>query len=373
MKDQLESLIFHASASEGLQEFLEEELKENSCRILDKNRGGCYFKAKRDSIIEFSLKTRFTSRISVLLAEFGVRTERDLYESIYSFPWEDLLRTEDTFKIEAESDRILKNSRYVVYKAKDALVDRFRDKTGERPSIEREEPDYLFLLRKRGENVELFLSLSAKSLSHRGYRLSSEGAPIRENMAQALLRFSGWKEGSFMLDPMCGSGTILIEAALLMKTSGYINYKRLSSSKAFLKLFGKVPKTENAAPEKPLFVGIDKNPEIIKLALENAELAGVSDWIEFRVEDFFTVSSPDTIENSYILSNPPYGLRLQVEDIQGFYKRFGEILKQYYRTYTVAIICGDRSLPANMRLKEEKSMKLPISNLKGKMVQYIIL
>ncbi len=378
-----EKLEFHSSCSEGLDEFLLEEIKNSSLQILSFNRGGVFYCGKRADIYKFLLSTRFSSRISFTLHKFVANNSDELYDKAYSIPWERIIMDDAAYKIESMAKDSMENSRFAMYRLKDSIQDRIRNKEKREALIDREYPDIEIILRSNRENVSIAIGITAKPLNKRGYRLDTVSAPIRENLAQALIHFSGWDRKSIFIDPMCGSGTIIIEAALLLKNKGQINQKLLFDSIIFKEMFKEeVQKFNSSLQESGLdskksktniIYGYDIDPDAIKKAKKNIERAGVSDFIQLEVKDVLQFSNIYNDSKGCIVTNPPYGERMgYADELKEFYFEIGKILKDNFSGFRFTLICGDKSLLGHFRLKADKEKSITISKLKGKFVSYLI-
>lgn len=366
-----EALEYHASCAEGLHEFLESEIKSYGLRIMSVNRGGVFFKGRKADIQKFLLSTRFSSRVSFSLTHLKVLDAEDLYVQSKKLPWEEILANVNSFKIDSNTKDNLSNSRYALYKLKDAIKDRVRDKTERELDIDRDEPDLVFHLRSNRDFVNIELSISSHAMNKRGYRLEFLEAPIRENMAQALIQFSEWDKDEILIDPMCGSGTILIEAALLIQNPN-INEKLLNESKAYQMLFEKGSSKINQSQKQEIHIyGYDVNSKAIQIAKENAKRAGVDHLIRFEKMDIINLSNFAKWKDGHIVTNPPYGERLGTkEEIKELYSKISKRLKEEFSGFRFTLICGDKSLLGYFKLKEDKSMNVAIAKMKGKFVSY---
>lgn len=370
---QLEKLEFHSSCVEGLSDFLLQEIQDFGLKVLNYNRGGVFFRGNKENLYKFFLSTRFSSRISFTLTRFSAQNAEKLYAKGIEFPWESLLTKNLSFKIESFTKDNLKHSKYALYKLKDAIKDRIRKSQKRDAYIDTENPDILLLLRSFKTEVLIQVSLTPHSLYKRGYRLKSLEAPIRETLAQALLYFSEWKPNQTLIDPMCGSGTILIEAALYLKQNGFINQSILENSYIFQKLFPYKLVTFNKNMVTGKIYGFDINPKAIQIAKENAQNAEVSDFIHFEVKDFIALKGENFPKSGHIVTNPPYGVRLSsTEELKSLYKKIGENLKQNFSNFSFTVVCGDKSLLGHFKLKAEKQKNISIAKLKGKFVKYNI-
>lgn len=366
-----DDLEFHASCSEGLAELLEEEIRSYKLLVTDSNRGGVFFRGNKKNLTDFILNTGLSSRISFNLLEFKGKTEDDIYHQAKKYSWEKLIPTNKTFKIESHTKEPFKNSQYTLYKLKDAILDRAREKGFHPPVIERENPDILLSIRNNMDSVKINVSITPYPLNQRGYRVRQHEAPVKETVAQAMIRFSGWDKKQIMIDPMCGSGTILIEAALLAREAP-LN-KDVVKSYIFTQLFGEIKIAKIKETTAPILFGYDLDAANIRNSLINASAAGVDHLIKFRVKDARKLDNPG-LGAGIIITNPPYGIRLSnKEDLKILYEQVGKIIKERFPGFTFTVISGETSLLGYFKLKADKSMNLKIADLKAKIVNYKII
>nr|WP_210410080.1 N-6 DNA methylase [Leptospira selangorensis] len=372
--DRPEALTYHASCGDGLAFLLKEEVKDAGLEILSDNRGGVFFQGPSKKVRDFCLSSGISSGISFELSSWSdIQGPDDLYEVAAMFPFEKLLSPKTKFRIDAATKDNLQDSRYATYRLKDAIFDRFRAQGLELPEADREEPEVLFYLRSRMNQVKLFVALHAQPLQRRGHGREGGEAPLRETLAQALLRFSGWKPGEALYDPFCGSGTLLIEAALRMRNGGWVNYKSLSRSSIFTRLFGPCKAKEEWASKEILLFGSDISEDAIELAKKNAKEAGVADLIRWKVASAEELDESLGFKEGKIVTNPPYGVRLgDKESVSELYSSWGEALKKNFSGSYVALVAGDPSLLGFLKLKSDKEQSVTIAKLKGKLVAYRI-
>ncbi|WP_108928384.1 THUMP domain-containing protein [Leptospira johnsonii] len=372
--DRPEALTYHASCGDGLAFLLKEEVKDAGLEILSDNRGGVFFQGPSKKVRDFCLSSGISSGISFELSSWSdIHGPDDLYEVAAMFPFEKLLSPKTKFRIDAATKDNLQDSRYATYRLKDAIFDRFRAQGLELPEADREEPEVLFYLRSRMNQVKLFVALHAQPLQRRGHGREGGEAPLRETLAQALLRFSGWKPGEALYDPFCGSGTLLIEAALRMRNGGWVNYKSLSRSSIFTRLFGPCKAKEEWASKEILLFGSDISEDAIDLAKKNAKEAGVADLIRWKVASAEELDPEFGFKEGKIVTNPPYGVRLgDKESVSELYASWGDALKKNFSGSYVAMVAGDPSLLGFLKLKSDKEQSVTIAKLKGKLVAYRI-
>ncbi len=303
-------------------------------------------------------------RILLPVHVFEINAQEDLYREIKEFPWEDHLDSDSTLAIDAViSYTVFTNSQFVAQKAKDAIVDRFREKFGKRPSVDLDNPTLRINVHLFKDTCTVSLDSSGQSLHKRGYRKQTGIAPLNEVLAAGLIRLSGWDKKKPLLDPMCGSGTILIEAAMLASgmPSGYFR-----SDYGFFKwkdfdqaLWEKVKSEAGAlvkAPEDFRIVGFDKSVMSLKRAVENVGFAGLDRAIYLK-RAAFEDSIPPSAEG-IIIMNPPYDERIELDDSVEFYKMIGNVLKRKYSGYKAWVISSDLEAIKFIGLKPSKKYKV---------------
>ena len=330
----------------GLEDVLVKELEALGATGAMKLNRAVSFTADTEMMYKVNYACRTALRILKPLFHFEILEQKDLYEKIYEFPWEDYLDAEHSLAIDAViSYTVFTNSQFVAQKSKDAIVDRLRDKLGKRPSVDLENPDLKINVHLFKDSCTVALDSSGQSLHRRGYRKSTGPAPINEVLAAGLVKLSEWDTTTPLFDPMCGSGTLLIEAAMLAKNmpAGYFREEW-----GFMKwrdfdvtLWVKVKEGCNALiSEVPLKMhGSDRADRAIESARENLRFTALYDDITLEVKSFEDSIPP--FEKGFIISNPPYDERLQIDDSLVFYKMIGDTLKRKYAGYTAWFISSD--------------------------------
>lgn len=352
---------YTATTLAGLEEVLAQELIELGADEVQIGRRSVYFSGDQKMLYKANYCLRTALRILIPIDSYKIHTANDLYQRGRNFKWEELFGLKQTFAIQSTvfSD-LFNNSMYASLKLKDAIADRFRYKFGERPNVDSDDPDVLINLHIGNGICTISLDSSGDSLHKRGYRTGRNDAPINEVLAAGLLRLSDWDRKSELIDPMCGSGTIAIEAAMLAngifpgelrRSFGFMNWQNFNAE-----LFKQVEleAKEEVSPVK--IIASDISRRNIEMASNNAEAAGVSQFIDFKVTDF-KMLEPSS-EKPFLLFNPPYGERISGEDTD-FYKMIGDRLKQYYTNATVWIISTPQCLKT---IGLHPSRKIPILN-----------
>lgn len=360
--DSQETFAMFASCPRGLEQALCDELIAIGFKHAQAAQAGCRFSGQWSDVWRANLYSRLATRILVELAHGRIANEDDLRKLALGVNWERWLGPEKTLRVDTSAIRSpMQSLQYCNLVVKDSICDRLRDKEGSRPSIDTVRPDVRVHSFLSHDSATLYLDTSGESLFKRGWRLDKAEAPIRENLAAGLLALSGWQPDTALLDPFCGSGTILIEAAwIALNIPPGINrpfaFERLRVHDAndwqtMRQAATQSIKQATAAP----IVGCDLSDKAIEAARRNAQRAGLSpEVIQWSVKDAKTVTPLS--QTGMIVTNPPYGERLEIESelMQGWASQ----LKQQFAGWTVNVISADHSLPGAMRLKPKHRVPL---------------
>lgn len=370
---------YFCTCPRGVEPVLLEELKE----IAQKSRtltiqkaisGGIFASGTIEDAWRLNLHSRIASRILMKVAKGNYQNESDIYKLVMAQSWERFFDAKQTIRVDVNAIKSpLKSLQFITLKIKDAVADYFRDKVGSRPSVNTKAPDIHIVAFLAKEEITLYLDTSGESLFKRGWRTKTGDAPLRENLAAALLRASGWKPGMVLFDPMCGSGTILAEAAhMLMGVPPGMNrsfaFEKLKSFN--MRKWEEMKKEVKLSPlpDKPTLFGSDISGDMVRLAKGNFEVAKITYPIILKQVDAKEVQVP-TEEPGIILTNPPYGERIDVrgekskeadEVTRLFYQAFSTTLKQRFSGWKVFLFTADLDTPKMLRLKESK--KTPFYN-----------
>ena len=322
----------------------------------------------------YSLSTAL--RILKPIFSFSSRNEHQLYDHIKNFPWEEFLELDQTFIIDStvHSDYFT-HSHYASLKVKDAIVDRFQDKFGRRPNIDKENPDIYFNLYISHDKVIVSLDSSGESLHKRGYKMEHGLAPINEVLGAGLLKIAGWDGKGNFLDPMCGSGTLLAEAAFIAcnippqvhrKKFGFESWPDFDSE-----LFEKIKEVrlERVQEFSGKIVGYDIDPSMLAIAENNISEAGLEDFVEVFRKDF--LETEKDLFPVLIVFNPPYNERLE-SDNEVLYKAIGDTLKHNYPNTFAWFITSDLSAKKFVGLKPSKKVKVFNGKLECDFLRYDI-
>ena len=361
----------------GFEGILAKELRKLGAMNIEEGVRSVSFEGDTGFMYKANLCLRTAIKIVKPIHSFSVTSEEELYKKIYAFDWTEYLTPHTTFAIDTtvNSDHF-SHSLYVSQKVKDAIVDKFRDLDGIRPDVDIKFPDIRINIHIQKDHCNVSLDTSGRSLHQRGYKTATNIAPINEVLAAGLLLLSGWDGQSDFLDPMCGSGTILIEAAMIAcNIPVNINRKEFAFEKwpdFDQDLFDKI--VESCLNKTREFhfkiAGYDKAPSAIRKAQDNIENANLSEYIKVGQFNFFeTEKSVDT--HLHILFNPPYGERLDIE-MEEFYKNIGDTLKNYYAGTDAWLITSNLEALKYVGLRPSRKIKVFNSHLESRLVKYVM-
>jgi len=355
-----------AKCPSGLERLLADELSELGADRVRAVRLGVHAVMGAEALYRAIYHVRLCSHLLAPLITFDCHSDRYLYTTAMNVPWEEIMGLETTFVIDAHvADSNVSHSRYAAQKLKDALVDRFREKTGERPSVDRENPDIRFNLVILNNRAVISIDASGGSLHRRGYRLESVMAPIQETLAAAIVQTSGWAGDVPLLDPMCGSGTLLAEALLSAGKvpSGWKRCRRFAPPSCLpdfdADLWQKVKDEGDAGRveiDTTLVRGADNESDALRAARANLRQVPGGSRIELSRSD---VRKLPGIRDGIVLVNPPYGVRLSDKQaVIQLYNDFGDWLKSECPGSTAYILCGHDDLIGELHLKSRTRLKL---------------
>jgi len=361
----------------GFEELLANELKNLGGADVKVGNRMVSFYGDTGFMYKANLCLRTALKVLKPIAEKKVKDPEALYTFVKSIDWRDYLDANDTFAVYATvNSDYFNHSKYVALKTKDAIVDQFRDRTGERPSIDTEHPDLRIQINISRDLCTISLDSSGDSLHHRGYRTATNIAPINEVLAAGLLLHSGWRGQSDFLDPMCGSGTMLIEAAMIAcNIPVNINRKEFAFEKwldwdmdLYEKIEASVLKKVRDCNVK--IEGFDKAPSAIQKAIDNIENANISEFVTVKRQDFFeSVKESDDEKSLHMVFNPPYGERLPI-DMQTFYGQVGDTLKKEYSNTEAWFITSDLEALKYVGLRPSRKIKVFNAKLEARLVNY---
>lgn len=370
----MDSEKFVAKTYAGLEEILKEELialGATNCQI---GTRAVEFEGDMAMMYRANYFCRYALRILWQVHEFTFRDNKQFYEQIFKFPAERLMDADNTLAFSVTmSGSMFRTPLFAAQLAKDAVCDRFRDKFDQRPSVDKESPDVQFHIHIYNNHAALFLDSSGESLHKRGYRVSTHPAQISEVVAAAMVKLSGWNGECDLIDPMCGSGTILIEAAMqaLNIPAGFFreNYGFEKWKNFDRRLWQRVTDEADIHDDVPVnFYGSDISARFLGMAEANVKAARLGDFIRlFRkaMRDTQPKRTPATL-----IFNPPYGERLDMDEIDEFYKEIGDSLKQNYAGCTAFIISSNMQAIKHIGLHPSKKTTLYNGALECKFLRY---
>ncbi|MEZ8104301.1 bifunctional 23S rRNA (guanine(2069)-N(7))-methyltransferase RlmK/23S rRNA (guanine(2445)-N(2))-methyltransferase RlmL [Vibrio cortegadensis] len=359
-----------AVTSNGLENLLVEELKQLGISDPKPVQAGVKFKATNEQIYRCCLWSRLASRFVRVLSEFTCQDDMDLYLSSTSVNWVNHFHSSKRFVVDFNgTNNEIRNSQYGAMKVKDAVVDCFEKKGLPRPSISKDQPDLRIHVRLHRDKALIGIDMVGSGLHQRGYRPESGRAPLRETLAAAVILRSGWDATKPFLDPMCGSGTLVIEAAM-MAANMAPGVKRQSwgfqaledfepETWAEVKSEASVQARRGVKKVECKFYGVDNDPRVLQTARDNARRAGVESLIEFTLGDAAQLKKPAEFNNGVIVSNPPYGERLgTAPGLIALYTAFGAQLKSEFGGCQASIFSSNDELLSCLRMRAEKQYKL---------------
>lgn len=345
----------------GLEQITANELlRIGAENIVAKNRA-VSFTGNIGVMYKANLLLRTALRVLVPIAAFEVANENDLYEKAKSIAWEDFIDTKDTIAIYSVlNTELFSHTQFISQKTKDAIADRFREKFGERPSVDLENPTLQLIVHVFQNKCTISLDSSGESLHKRGYREKTNLAPINEVLAAGLIQLTDWDRRSTFVDGMSGSGTILIEAAHLAANipAGYHRedfgffhwHKTLAYNDALWeKIFDSA--VEKIYTEEITLYGIELSPNVARKAKENIKRSKTEDMIRIRNADFLHSDAPPRYGKGVLIVNPPYGERMVKDDIDSLYQQIGDTFKQKYTGFDCWMITSNMEAAKHIGLK----------------------
>ncbi|MCL2245774.1 MAG: THUMP domain-containing protein [Lentimicrobiaceae bacterium] len=347
--------FFLAKTFAGFENLLLKELKKYGAKNAIVLNRSVQFEGDYDLLYKVNYYSRFASRVLWQVKKFDFDSNDSFYKEMKSFPAEKYLSRTGTFAVSCTaSESIFKTPLFAALVTKDAICDRFRDQYGERPDVDKENPEVQFHVYIYKNTATLYLDSSGDSLHKRGYKVSNHPASINEITAAAMVALSGWEGSCDLIDPMCGGGTILIEAAMqaLNIPAGYYReqfgfFKWLNFDRyVWKKIINGVVINDDIPID---FYGFDNNPRFLGMARANVEQARLEDFILLNKRDMRTVKPKRT--PAMLIFNPPYDERLEIEDNNAFYKEIGDALKQNFPQCKAFLISSDFNALKNIGLK----------------------
>lgn len=356
------NILYIAKTFKGLEEVLATELVALGADNIEIQRRAVSFTGDKRLLYKANLHLRTAIRILKPIATFKAKTPDEIYDEVKKLIWTDFMDVTNTFAIDATvfSDEI-RHSRFASYRVKDAIVDWFRETTGKRPSVKVDNPQLMFNLHISGDQCTLSIDSSGESLHKRGYRTNQTEAPISEVLAAGMLLLAGWDGKSDFVDPFCGSGTFLIEAAMIAlnippglyrPAFGFEQWNDFDKD-----LFDELYQDDSGErPFEHKIYGFDISAKALKIADENIKSAGVGKYITLERSDIADLESPS--DNCMMVTNPPYGERLKPEELEPIYGALGRTLKHKFTGITAWVISSEERLLDRIGFKPSTKIQL---------------
>ncbi|MBN1957519.1 MAG: bifunctional 23S rRNA (guanine(2069)-N(7))-methyltransferase RlmK/23S rRNA (guanine(2445)-N(2))-methyltransferase RlmL [Desulfuromonadales bacterium] len=377
---------FFVTAALGLEPLLAAELIQLGADDVGEVRAGVRFQGSLATAYRVCLWSRLASRILLPLGEFAAADADQLYTGALNLDWTEHLTTDRTFAVDCTLvNATITHTRYAALRVKDAIVDQFRSRVGLRPSVAVERPDVRVNLHIVRDRATLSIDLSGESLHRRGYRVDGVHAPLKENLAAAILIRAGWPDiaaaGGALIDPLCGSGSLPIEAALMASDSapgllrsyygfsGWVQHRQVAWNELLEE--ARTRQQQGMAQLRNLIVGFDEDRRAIKAAWQHAEKAGLEKNIHFERRSLSEFSVPAVNNKGLVVANPPYGERLGSEaDLAGLYNQLGEKMAGHCRGWHAAVITSSKQLGRSIGLRADKINVLYNGALKCQLLQF---
>ena len=367
---------FFASCPRGLEALLAEELAAAGARATEALPGGVAFEGDLRTCYRANLESRLATRVLAKVGRSGYRGERDVFEAALAVKWPDWFSEKQSIRVDVKAIRsTLKSLDFATLTIKDAVCDRFRADRGSRPDVDTRSPGVRIQAFLDSQTVTFYVDTSGEALHRRGYRRDAGEAPLKENLAAGIVRLTGWKPEEPLVDPMCGSGTIAIEAAMaaLAIPPGHaraFGFERLAchDREAWKDVRDAALARRRPSERLPIFAR-DRYGDELKKARANLEAAGLVDCVEVKQADILDTRAPAA--SGVMIANPPYGERLGEDAaLEEFYPRLGDTLKKYYAGWRCYLFSGDTRLPRLIRLAVSRRTPLYNGPLECRLYEY---
>ena len=370
---------FFAPCPRGLEPLLQEDMTAIGASDVKIVPGGVSFVGSWETCYRANLESRIATRVLWRQGSGSYGNETDIYRLAYDVAWPRLFDVSRTIRIYVTAQRSpLKSLEFITLKVKDAICDRFRADGGSRPSVDTKNPDVRIHLFLNEREATLYVDTSGEPLYQRGHKIAKVEAPLKENLAAGILRLSGWTPGTPLFDPMCGSGTFLLEAAQmslgdapgLSREAGGFGFQRLKNFDGALwkRLRIEAADKRVMADSLPIW-GSDISADAVARARQNLAHAGYDDLVQLGQADLLQVSPP--APTGIMVTNPPYGERLSDDDyLARFYPQLGTVLKQRFAGWNCCFLTADERLPKGVGLKPKRKTPLFNSNLECRLYTF---
>lgn len=369
---------FFATCPRGLEALLADELTQSGAIRVDTVAGGAGFEGTWETCYRANLESRIATRILWRVGHAPYKREEDIYKLAYGLPWQQWFAVRRTLRVYMTAIRCpLKSLDFLTLRIKDAVCDRFRTEVDARPSVDTAEPDVRIHAFLTDREATLYLDTSGDALYMRGYKFASVGAPLKENLAAGILRLSGWQPGTPLLDPMCGSGTFLIEAAQIAhdiapglgRPFGFARLENFDEPLWHRLRAAAEARRKPVTPQK--IHGSDIDADMVERARQNLAAARLEEAVQLQRADLLELTPP--APEGVLVANPPYGVRLdEQERLAAFYPKLGDALKQRFAGWRCYLFSGDPQLPKLIGLKASRRTPLYNGALECRLLEYRI-
>ncbi len=367
---------FFATCPRGLEAALAEELAALDAQAVKAVEGGVEFGGPYLLCYRVNLMSRIASRVLWRVAQAPYRSEQDIYAGAHQLPWAEWFGPERSIRVNVAAIKSpLKSLDYTTLRIKDAACDAFRAATGRRPDVDTHHPDVRIHAFLTAADFTLYLDTSGDALFKRGYRSATGEAPLRENLAAGILRLTGWQPDTPLLDPMCGSGTFLTEAAMIAcnmapgaKRKFSFEKLRRHDAQAWKRLLEQAHTNENKSIKTSIY-GSDRYGDMLKLARANLEALGVADKVVLKQANVLEMPAP--ADHGILITNPPYGVRMDEQQaLAEFYPKLGDALKKKFSGWTAYLFTADLRLAKLIRLTASRRTPLFNGALECRLFKY---
>ena len=369
---------FFAPCPRGLEKLLADELTALGAAEVRATDGGVAFSGDWPLCYRTNLESRLASRILWRIKETRYRSEQDIYKAVFELQWQRWFDVGHTLRVNTTAIRCpLKSLEYITLLVKDAVCDRFRAHCNERPSVDTVEPDVRIHVFIEDDRLMLYLDTSGDALFKRGVRSHTNIAPLRENLAAGILHLAGWQPGTPLLDPMCGSGTFLIEATQMSLNiqpgiARGFSFEKLENFDAPMWNNMREQAIDAQLPAEQLDIyGSDLYGDALKAALRNLEEAGLAECVALKQANVLEISPP--VEHGILVANLPYGERMgELDELAELYPKLGDALKRKFGGWTAYLFTADKAILKRMRLSPSKKTPLFNGAIECRLLEYKI-
>jgi len=367
---------FFSPCPRGLETMLANELNTLDAQEVRTTDGGVHFTGPFSLSYRVNLHSRIASRVLWCVAIAHYRNEQDIFDTAYALPWNDWFDTSHTIRVNMTAIKCpLRSLDFATLKIKDAMCDKFRALTGDRPSVDTHTPDIRIHAFLESSRMTLYVDTSGDALFKRGVRQYTNVAPLRENLAAGILLLTGWQPGVPLLDPMCGSGTFLIEAALMSfniapgigRSFAFQKLKNFDAA-AWRKMRSQAQAAQKPVSALPIF-GSDLYGDELKAAQLNLENAGLLEAVTLNQANVLEISAP--ADHGVLVANLPYGERMgDLEELQSLYPKLGDVLKKKFGGWNAYLFTSDLRMPKFIRLSVSRRTLLFNGAIECRLFEY---